>query len=208
MATIKLAETDQELEGIYRFRYNIYVEDMKRNQEYADHSRRIVREPLDEKGADILGIWDNGSVVGTVRYNWASTSDLGYYADLYSMDIVGDYHPKKTSITTKLMVLKPSRNLLLAVKLACSLYEIGRQGGFEFDFIDCNDHLIRFFEFLGYRKYKERVFHHEYGEVTPMIMVGSDYEHLKKCRSPFVKLCEKFPIDEGAVDFFYRYVLK
>lgn len=202
MATIKLAENEQELEEIYRFRYHIYVDEMKRKQEYADHSSRIIREPLD-KGADILGIWDNGAVVGTVRFNKASVSDLGYYNDLYSMNIVGHYHPEKTSITTKLMIEKSHRNKGMFLDLASVLYDRVRLEGLEFNFIDCNDHLIPFFEFLGYRKYKERVIHHEYGEVTPMVMVGSDYEYLKNCCSPFAKLCEKYPIDSGAVDCFY-----
>ena len=205
MTTIKRAETEEELLDIYRFRYRIYVEEMKRTQEYANHSERIVREPLD-KEADILGIWDNSSVVGTVRFNRADASDLGYYTDMYSMGIMETYHPGKTTITTKLMIEKPFRNMGLAIDLGCALYELRRPEGYEFNFIDCNDNLIPFFEFLGYRKYKDRVVHHEYGEVTPLVLVGSDLEYLKKCCSPFVELCEKYPINQEAVEFFYSNV--
>ena len=205
MTTIKRAETEEELLDVYRFRYRIYVEEMKRKQEYANHSERTVREPLD-KEADILGIWDNSSVVATVRFNRASTSDLSYYTNLYSMEIAGKYHPEKTSITTKLMIEKSYRNTGVFLDLAYALYDCIRLQGLEFNFIDCNDRLIPFFEFLGYRKYKDRVVHHEYGEVTPLVMVGSDYEHLKKCCSPLVNLCDNYPIDQGSVDFFYSNV--
>jgi hypothetical protein len=204
VTTIKRAETEEELLDIYRFRYRIYVEEMKRKQEYANHSERTVREPLD-KEADILGIWDNSSVVGTVRLNRACASDLGFYSDFYSMETMGKYHPEKTTITTKLMIEKSFRNMGLAMELACALYEL-RRGDTEFNFIDCNNNLVQFFEFLGYRKYKGRVNHHEYGEVTPLVMVASDHEYLKKCCSPFVELCEKYPINQEAVEFFYSNV--
>lgn len=206
MYTIKVAETQEELEEISRFRYRVYVKEMNRRQDYADHARQMIWEPLDI-GADILGIWYQDSVVGTVRNNKATASSFGYYYDFYSIDMVAPFHPDHTCITTKLMIDKNHRDLGLAFDLACAIYEIGRRQGVEFGFIDCNDHLVPMFEYLGYRHYKDEVSHHEYGRVTPMVMVGSDYDHLRKCQSPFANICDQFPVNEAAVEYFYTYVL-
>ena len=179
MPTIKRALSEQELEDIYRFRYRVYVEEMNRKQEYADHKRRTVVEPLDTS-AQLYGIWTDKEIVGTVRFNIAAATDTGYYADLYSLDVVAPYYSAHTSLTTKLMVAKTHRNLKLAVSLACTLYRDGKVAGMEFDFIDCNDHLVPFFKYMGYRMYKGKVDHPEYGSVNPMVLVGSDQEYLER----------------------------
>ena len=41
MPAIKRAETEQELQDIYRFRYRVYVEEMRRKQEYRNDSSPI-----------------------------------------------------------------------------------------------------------------------------------------------------------------------
>jgi hypothetical protein len=202
MPMIKRAVNEQELEDIYRFRYRVYVEEMNRKQKYADHERKMVVEPLDAS-ARLYGIWTGKEIVGTVRFNVAAATDTGYYDDLYSLDVVGPQYSAHTSLTTKLMVAKTHRNLKLAVSLACTLYRDGKKAGMEFDFIDCNDHLVPFFEYLGYRMFKGKVNHPEYGSVNPMVLVGSDQEHLEKVRSPFAPICREFPANNEAVEFFY-----
>ncbi len=67
--TIRLAETSEDRQRVFRFRYEIYVEKMKRPQTYADHAARSVEEPLDGTGRIYLAEDDQGHVVGTVRSN-------------------------------------------------------------------------------------------------------------------------------------------
>ena len=45
--TIRQAETNKDRERVFRFRYEIYVEEMQRPQIYADHAARTVAEPFD-----------------------------------------------------------------------------------------------------------------------------------------------------------------
>jgi len=81
-AEVKLVATDAEREAVYRFRYDIYVEEMGRQQQYADHTRRRVVEPFDKTG-HVFGAFSHGQLIGTVRTNCARDSDLDYYTDLY-----------------------------------------------------------------------------------------------------------------------------
>ena len=42
---IYLAETQEEKEAVYRFRYEIYVTEMGRYTQAADHARKMLYEP-------------------------------------------------------------------------------------------------------------------------------------------------------------------
>lgn len=191
MPEIRIVKTTAELEQIFQFRYKIYVEEMGRKQNYADHQRKTIIEPLDKTGY-IFGAFDNGKVVGTLRVNFAKESDLGYYEELYNMRSVGESHPNHTSIITKLIVADNNRYGRLTIRLAQAAYVLGLENRIKFNFIDCNLHLVSYFTFFGYELYTANVIHHEYGEVTPMICNTLDIDLFKRRRSPLAKSYENF----------------
>jgi GNAT superfamily N-acetyltransferase len=185
MFEIRQALDSRDREEIFRFRYSIYVEHMRRKQVYADHAARRIEEPLDRSG-HVFGAWCGRSLVGTARVNFARSGDIGYYDALYGMDFVKPHHPASTSITTKLMVSPEMRGTLIATALARALYDFACDEGIEYDFIDCNRPLVPFFLRLGYRHYSIDVEHPEYGIVTPMLLVTRDYDHLAEVGSPLI----------------------
>ncbi len=189
---IRLVTKPEEREAVYRFRYEVYIEEMQRQQRYADKVNRMIKEPLDDKGHILAAFDDAAKVVGTYRINLSSKSELGYYEDIYQMNWAGQFHPSHTSISTKLMVSQHYRGSTLPVRIAIEAYRWARQHQVEFDFIDCNDHLFSFFIYLGYRDFRGKIFHPEYGEVIPMILVLSDEAHLERVRSPFAKVMKDY----------------
>ena len=197
---VRQAVSETEREAIYRFRYEVYVQEMGCKQVYADHDRRIITEPLDETGR-IFGAWCDGTVVGTVRINFARSGDLGDYPQLYSMERAGCFHPTCTSITTKFMVAKPHRGGPVARLLFLTAYQDARQAGIEFNFMDCNPPLVPFFRKWGWRLYTAPVHHPEYGHVIPMVIALSDRGYLEQVRSLFVKPAREYPVNRPAVDF-------
>ncbi|MBX9693034.1 MAG: GNAT family N-acetyltransferase [Cyanobacteria bacterium] len=202
---IKQAETEKELHQLYQFRYQIYVDEMARTQLHADHQKRIIVEPLDETGLNIIAL-DDDTVVGGLRTNFSKNSELSYYADLYEMDRLGKYHPGYTSITTKLMVRKDLRKGRLAIQLAQAAYVAAVKEGILFDFIDCNDHLLGFFKLLGYRQISQKISHKEYGEVTPLVLTLNDIDYFRKIGSPFLTLNKCAQIKDESVDYFYTLI--
>ena len=64
---VQIASTEAEREAIYRFRYDIYVEEMGRYQATADHDRRRLFEPEDINGNHVFAVDDRGDVVGVAR---------------------------------------------------------------------------------------------------------------------------------------------
>ena len=70
MATdILVAQTEGEREAIYRFRYDVYVEEMGRYRSIADHDRRMLVEPEDATANHVYALAD-GEVVGAARGSW------------------------------------------------------------------------------------------------------------------------------------------
>jgi predicted GNAT family N-acyltransferase len=198
---IRLAQTEEELKEIYRFRYEIYVEELGYKLAYTDHERKVIVDPLD-KTARIIGAFEEGKVVGTIRLNYARDSDMSDHTDLYSLHWAGEYHPYHTAVTERFMVANRFRGGSLGIRLAEAAYRMAHSDRIEFIFIGCKSHLVEFFLSMGFRPHRENVKHPGIGEVTLLVFVVSDLRHLEQVRSPLAKICREFPTSEEAVNFF------
>jgi hypothetical protein len=187
-ARIKLVSNEAERLAVYRFRYEVYVKEMKRTQEYADRELEIVCEPLDKSG-HIAFAEDSGRVVGTARFNVGVDDSFGVYKDLYRLRSFGSFYPSSLSMTTKLIVAPEYRRSTLPLQLSVFCYKQGLPLGPVFDFIDCNPPLVLFFRKLGYRQVFPNINHPEYGAVIPLVLAIYDREHLESVKSPFARYC-------------------
>jgi hypothetical protein len=66
---IRTAETDEEREAVYRFRYCVYVEEMGRYQATADHVGRRLVDPEDTRSCNIYAT-DGTEVIASFRMTW------------------------------------------------------------------------------------------------------------------------------------------
>jgi len=186
-AQIVEAKSNDELDALYRFRYSIYVEEMHRRQKYADHAAKTIRDPLDEFSKNIIA-WHDGRIIASMRLTWPRDVKQGqfeYYRGLYSM---GDFHSvamRHQSIVTRLMVDKGYRGTAIVVRFFIACYQFALDRGTEVSFMDCNDHLVKLFERIGWKHYKGKITHEEYGEVTPMRLDLHDIDHFQALRSPY-----------------------
>ena len=155
-------------EAVFRFRYDIYVREMRRRQKDADHERARVEDALD-RTCLLLAARDTstGRIVGTARGNRVSGSELGVYDRLYGLDQLSPSERAATSITTRFMVAREHRGSRLAVQLARALFARGAARGITTDYIDCNEPLVPFFERLGYQSLRT-IEHPDYGIVRLM----------------------------------------
>jgi len=191
--TIVRADTEELQHVVYSFRYQIYVEMMRRRQKCADHARRIIREPLDERGENYLAVKDS-MIVGTVRRNRMDDPAASYYAKLYRSHLFGEMRQDRIGITTKLMVRLDLQGGSIAPRLLAAFAKDGAKGGVEVELIDCNKHLISFMERLGFLSYRGWAVHNEFGTVRPMFMAIDTISYLREIGSillpafrPFVR---------------------
>src|SRR5262245_28656693 len=118
---IRKVRTESEAKAIFRLRYEVYIEALRRTQHHADHAARLIEEPLDAC-ANLFCAYQGTRLVGSVRTNYARCSPLDEYERVYEMSRCGTEHPHSTSITTKLVVAADQRNTALAYRLAAAAY--------------------------------------------------------------------------------------
>lgn len=175
-------------EAVYRFRYEVYVREMRRLEPLACHRRGRLTDPLDQT-ALVLAATDpaSGRTVGTIRSNLLRDGGTCHYEELYGLGGLSPAERQATSITTRLMVTAEHRGGALAVQLAMAAYALGGVRGIEADYIDCNEPLVPFFTRLGYRRVR-RITHPQYGNVTVMMLAITDTSHLATVRSPLLRV--------------------
>lgn len=181
----RFAASACEREAIFRLRYQVYVEEMGRPQKDADHAARRIEDRLDAR-AHVVGAWRDNVLVGTVRANLLADGDVGPYRELYGLDLLSPRETQRTSVTTRMMVLPSVRRGRVAQELAVALYSFALSRGLQYDYIDCNAHLIAFFEHLGYVRHRAAR-HPEYGQVMVMRLDLTNGDYLERVGSPFAR---------------------
>ncbi len=192
-ASIALAEL-AELTQVQRFWYRIYVEEMNRHlsDPLTDHQSKTLSDPLANIGRLFVARDEQNRIIATLMTTLAADGDLGKYERLYGIDKLDSKARARSSITTKLMVDAAYRNSRLSMLLARKAYEHDLRLGVERDYIDCNDHLVAFFERLGYLPHRGRIVHRDYGAVNSMVIQLTDARHLRSVGSPFLKSLQRF----------------
>lgn len=187
MFDIRFASDTKELEALYRFRYQIYVEEMDRVQHHANHQQRWITDDLDKTGKNLVAYSHRSNeLVGAVRANFTRDGAIPYYEEFFRVHDQAGATVENTSICTRMMIANSLRRSALAVRLFVAIYEFGLWNGIRYNFIDCNDHLVKLFESFGFRHYMGTAVHKEYGEVHPLKLDLHDEEFFREICSPFL----------------------
>jgi hypothetical protein len=190
------ADTPDLSELVYRFRYHIYVEQMGRRQIYADHITKSIKEPLDELGDNFLAIKD-GRLIGTIRRNRLDDPSTAYYQKIYRSNLFDMSRDHNIATTTKLMLLPEYRQSMYSVRLIKEYADHGYRDGVQVELLDCNKHLVQFFEKMGYFSYCGWTFHKEFGKVRPMFFASDITAYMTEVNSFLTPVAEKNDIIDG-----------
>lgn len=185
--TIRPVATPAEYQAVCQLRYQVYINERRVDEKYADHDRRVIEEPLDEQGL-VLAAFEDGRVVGSIRMNVGHDPHIGDYADFYDIDGIGGSDRGTKAIVTKLMVDQDHRRSMLGIRLVQEVYQRFLEMGVRFVFIDANENLIKLYERLGFVAHLEDTVHPVYGLVRRMVIELHDEAHLEAVRSPFLAL--------------------
>lgn len=190
---IRLVSSYQEIQACRRFWYQRYVIEMGRHRDdkvCVRHEEKSLIDPFDECGNLFIAVEKN-SIVGTVLSTYSSQSDFGYYNELYKLPVSSSSEMTKISITNKLIIAPEYRSTLLAFRLSVETYRKGLADGILRNYIDCNEHLIPFFLKLGFVSHLGWVNHKDYGRVFSLVFHLRNEAHLKKIRSPYIKVLRR-----------------
>ena len=170
---LRVASAEEEITKCRRLWYDVYVSEMGRHMDEADHDRKILQDERDVYGRLFYLSDHHGDVAGTVLATLSRSRALGYYEDLYQMSGNGNgfrtLHPYRTAICTKLILHKRIRGTNAVIRLSNAAYAYGLLHGIRFNFADCRDFMLRAFHRMGYRTHAPEINHPKYGKAACIV---------------------------------------
>ena len=192
--TIHEAVTPQQRHDVYRFRYDIYVEEMGRYRSVADHDQRIFSEPEDET-ARLYYATDGEQIVATMRHNWGGDAPLcARQIEQYDLArFLKSISCEQMIVGERFMIAPSQRGTDLIFRLFQTYLNFVNEHRIQLIFGDCEPHLLNLYLGMGFRTYAERnVNSKETGYLVPLVMVPEDIAYMKQVKSPFVTLLQDY----------------
>lgn len=181
------ATSRDEKEAVYRLRYQIYVEEMKTKQRFADHERRMVEEAHDAY-AHHFYLRAGDRLVGSLRLNVMSEGEMERQ-ESYGVDVLTKwFRPNEIGMFTRFLVASDYRGRAAAQMLVGKAFEYIAEKRLRCGLLDCLPHLIKYYEAIGFRRYKDSFEHEDFGYETPMLFATEDIEYLESIGSPMAAL--------------------
>ncbi|ANE51122.1 hypothetical protein [Flavisolibacter tropicus] len=168
---------------IYKLRYNILVTEQHKQPTYADHSNKLVKEPLDDTGLLFAHI-DADEGIGSCRVNrLTDLQDLSGYP-YHCLDYFSQHaFAHQVGIASRLL-LHPSYRRTNAFKLLVkSVVKTAFDNGISILIIDGVLSLERLYFKLGFLPYGIPFTHKDGMEVTPMILDANNQNRLREINS-------------------------
>ena len=186
---ICIASSEEERSVVYRFRYEVFVQELKLFQDSADHEKRSFSNEHD-RTAHLIYAKDVDGSIGTARINWGGDTPMSReFRETYHLnrfEIVAP--PESFMVVTRLAVAKGARGGRIPLLLMRFCATFAKEHNAYLSFCDCQPHLLRLYETLGFRPYAPPYNDPAYGIMVPLLNIGSDSEHLSKIQSPFAKV--------------------
>ena len=183
---IRQVRSNEQKEDLYRFRRAVCVADSSRHQLHADQRLKRCKDDLDADGVNLIAMRQT-RLLGAIRVNFASTSDLGIFADFYRMrEFAGSDHPARTCIVSRLAVDPTLRSATVSHHLCVAAYKHALDAGKRMAFLSANDDFIYYYSALGFKSYMGRSLHREDGQVLPMKLDLLDEKYLMLIGSPLL----------------------
>ncbi len=179
---LRIFKPGEDAPDIYKFRYKIYEGEMQRNDQYADHEKKTIKDPFDDYAYNI-GAFKDGKITGTARINFCADGNCGFYRDFLELETAGASYPQNVAFSSRLMVVKSERRRLLPLMLSAECFNIALARRAAWSFLDCNQHLVSFYERMCFEVQNPSKLHPCFGDVAVMRVDLSDQRIFDKRRS-------------------------
>ncbi len=178
------ATSQEELEAIWRFRYEIYVEELKRNYPSVDHGRKWLRDAEDESDCAVnlyLGPLDH--IVGAERLLiWPAGEIPEEYHRLFSMEMFPGIENVAIAELGRLMVRPSARGKNVFPLLVDAMRRQWVENDVELCFLYCVPGLVKHYRrSLGARPYDGRLIPAGSSVGIPMVVVVPAERRLGVC---------------------------
>jgi predicted GNAT family N-acyltransferase len=181
----RVASNPADRAAVARLRFEVYVEEMGRQQVHADRAMRTIHEPADNEGIVLGTFTRDGRAIGTLRLNNAMADGIPF-RELYGWEQRARDFPGQVYLASKLIVAPEHRGTLVSLELMRAGIPQVMARGWRFCYLDANRHLIALYKKLGFVALAQRE-HPMFGQVTIMEWDTYDLEHMRAVRSPLLR---------------------
>jgi hypothetical protein len=174
----RIATTEQEREAVYRHRYTVYVEELRRYHDTADHQGRRLVDPEDAS-SELVYVAADGEVVASLRTSWGGDGFSQRQIDEYSLaPLLAELPAELMNIGERTMISPSWRGVDLFPDLALKSAEARGADQLLLAFGACEPHLIGFYS-QWQRPYADRNINHpESGYLIPLVAFPKGTEPL------------------------------
>lgn len=192
---IKIATTKGEKEDIYRFRYQVFVEEMSTPLHAADHTNKMIVDEIDKRSILLYAQVDS-KIVGTARMTIGDINQFpGWISETFKFahfkKMLKGYTNQKIGLSTKIAISPEYRGSTVMYRLISDIFRIYNDHRIQFTFSGGNPRMIQLYERVGYRRFTENFTEPGYGLLIPLVFIHDDIDHLKLVRSPLYRIAPK-----------------
>jgi CRP-like cAMP-binding protein len=195
----KLAETVEEREAVFRFRYKIYVEEMNDVfLEGVDHENKMFVDEYDqEESTLIVYAGDITDITASITLRvWSQQNIPQQIKERYQTNLFSHIPDLVIGLIGYFVVSKKKRGKLATISLASTLYHAAEKQNVDMVFCFCMPGLVNYYEKIGFRLYTDKLVSLKgSGLVVPMVLLPYDREYVDKnslLLPPIAKILKKY----------------
>ncbi|HRP69484.1 MAG TPA: GNAT family N-acetyltransferase [Turneriella sp.] len=188
---VELAQSADDLDAVFRFRYEVYTEEMGFHFPWSDDAARRLKDRVDAQSLNFFIRNSEGEIVGVIRLHTFSDQNVTKtLAEKYETHHFSEtYEGSSRMLIARFLIRKDYRARSKAAwKLILEAYRQCELNNAPLVFIDCSPHLVKFYEALGFRRYAANFTDEVLGYKIPMVILLNDTPYLEKVSSPLFLL--------------------
>lgn len=196
-AEIRPVRDATELRAVQRFKYDVYVDEMGRYGDIADHDARLLVEADDATSHVFVALVD-GALAATMRLTWGGDAALGpRQIEQYDLGPFLEHMPLGQFVVGERFMIAPAyRGSDLLMQLFTAYLGFVNERRIQLVFGDCEPHLLNTYQALGFRTYTGRhVNSPATGYLIPLVIVAEDLDYLRGIGSPLAAVARDFGAD-------------
>ena len=194
-AEITVAQDQSDLQHIQAFKYQVYVEELGRYGDIADHQAALLVETDDATSRNLLVEMD-GKLVATARLTWGGDKGALQQRQIDQYDlapILDSVTLDQIVICERLMIAPGCRGGDLLMQMFDWMMRFVNTHRIQLFIGDCEPHLINTYQAMGFRTYTAKhVNSPATGYLIPLMIVAEDVEYLRQLGSPLVQSLKEF----------------
>lgn len=190
MQQLRQADSVEERQGIYEFRYRVFAQHLARSDlDELDHGRRLLTDALDPASAHFY-FGEFGRPVAAVTVSPVDEerlpAELSQFLDINRLKQA--VHPQRIRLVNWLLVDPDHSGSPLVAMLLSSCYELLLHGEVDLLLTFCRPGLVSFYERFGLEQYCHATQLKGVGLRCPLMLIMRDGYRLRAVRSPLLRI--------------------